>query len=119
MAEFACLSPIFTCFIDVPSFVCVDPKYLKWSTSSSVLHSSIVLLDCLGLILLTILLLLELMSAVSSSCFHQSLSELLEIFFTVNQQIDDVGKPKVADWLSSDGHRRQWDVTFFYTFYIA
>ena len=37
MAEFACTSVIFTYFTDVPSLVCVDPKYLNLSTSSSVI----------------------------------------------------------------------------------
>ena len=29
------LAPIFTSFIDVPSLVCMNPKYLNWSNSSS------------------------------------------------------------------------------------
>ena len=33
MAECACVSLIFTSFTDVSYLVCVDPKYLNWSTS--------------------------------------------------------------------------------------
>ena len=35
IAECACANLIFTPFIDVPSLVCVDPKYLSLYTSSS------------------------------------------------------------------------------------
>ena len=52
MAVCAFASLIFTSFIDVLSLVCVDPKYLNWTTSSSVE-------DGLGLMLLTIILLLS------------------------------------------------------------
>ena len=36
IAEGACASVIFTSFTDIPSLVCVEPKYLNGSTSSSV-----------------------------------------------------------------------------------
>ena len=73
MAECACASLIFTSFTDVPSLVCVALKYLNWSTSLSVCSFICMLVDGLGLMLLTrILLLSELISmpylvAVSSS----------------------------------------------------
>ena len=35
MAECACASLTFTSFNDLPSLVCVDPKYLNWFTSST------------------------------------------------------------------------------------
>ena len=40
MAEYDCASLIFTFLIGVPSFICVDPKYMNWSTAS-LFHSSI------------------------------------------------------------------------------
>ena len=36
MAECACANLIFTSFIDVPSLVCVEPKYLNWFKHLSV-----------------------------------------------------------------------------------
>ena len=36
IAECACASLIIIFCIDVPSLVCVDPRYLNWPTSSSV-----------------------------------------------------------------------------------
>ena len=63
MAECACTGLIFTYFADVPSLVYVEPKYLNWSTSSSVCPFIHMLADGLGLMLLMrILLLLELIS---------------------------------------------------------
>ena len=53
MAECACASLIFTSFTDVPSLVCVEPKYLNWSTSSSVCPFICMLVDGLGLMVLT------------------------------------------------------------------
>ena len=100
MAECACASLIFTSFIDVPSWVCVDPKYLNWSTSSIALPFILhMLVDGLGLMPLRIILLLsELVyfNDVSSSSYLQSFSDLLEFGFTASQQIDVVSKLK---WL--------------------
>ena len=57
MAEFACASLLFTSFDDVPFLVCVDPKYLSWSTSTyPFVHA---LGDGLGFMLLMIILLLS------------------------------------------------------------
>ena len=57
--ECACVSLIFTSFIDVPSLVCVDPRYLKWSTSSSVFPFIHMLISGIVLRLLTTILLLQ------------------------------------------------------------
>ena len=54
--EYACACFIFTSFNDFLSFVCVDPKYLKWSTSSSIFTFIHMLVDGLGLMLLTTIL---------------------------------------------------------------
>ena len=63
MAECACACLIFTSFNDDSSLVFVDPKYLKWSTSSNTFPFICILKDGLGLMLLTrILLLSELIS---------------------------------------------------------
>ena len=80
MAECVCASLTFTPFIDVPCLICVDSKYLNWSTSSSVFPFIPMLVNGYGLMLLTRgLLLSELFSVpVSSSCFIRSFSELLE-----------------------------------------
>ena len=63
-AECACVSLIFTSLIDDPSSVCADPRYLNWSTYSSIfpfIHKTMV--DGLGQMLLSrILLLSELIS---------------------------------------------------------
>ena len=68
MAVCACTSLIFTFFTNVPSLVCVEPKYLNWSTSSSIYPFICMLLDGLGLMLLTrILLLHELISMLYSA----------------------------------------------------
>ena len=45
MAKCACACLIFTSFVDVPSLVCVDPKYLNWPTSSSALSFIQMLVD--------------------------------------------------------------------------
>ena len=58
VAECAYVSLIFTSFIDVPSLVCVDLKYLNWPTSSSVFPFIYMLVDGLGLMVLTRILLL-------------------------------------------------------------
>ena len=66
MAECACASLIFTFFTDVLSLVCVEPKYMNWSTSLSVCPFICMLLGGLGLTLLTrILLLSELIQYIS------------------------------------------------------
>ena len=62
-AECASASLTFTSFSDVSPVACVDPKYLNWSTSNvfSLVHPMMV--DDLGLLLLTRMLLSsELMS---------------------------------------------------------
>ena len=41
--------------------------------------------------------------AVFINCFIQSLSELLQFFFTASEQIDVVGKPHVVNQSSSSG----------------
>ena len=51
MAECACGILIRTSFNDVPSLVCVDPKYLNQSTSSSTFLLIHMLVDGLGLLL--------------------------------------------------------------------
>ena len=56
MAEFDCASLIFTSFIDVPSLVYADLRYLEWSTSSCVFPFIYMLVDGLALMLLTIIL---------------------------------------------------------------
>ena len=74
MAECACASLIFTSFTDVPSLVCVEPKYLNWSTSSSVCPFICMLVDGLNLMLLTkILFLSELISMPYSAAVFSSL----------------------------------------------
>ena len=61
MAECACASLIFTSFNDVPKLVCVDLKYLNWSTSSNTFPFVRILV-----LLMRILLLSELISHVSN-----------------------------------------------------
>ena len=53
MAECACANLIYISFNDVSSLVCVDPKYLNWSTSSSTFPFISILVDGLGFVLLT------------------------------------------------------------------
>ena len=68
MVQCACASLNFTSFTDVPSLVCVEPKYLNWFTSPIVCPFISMLEDGLGLMLLTrILLLLELISMPSAA----------------------------------------------------
>ena len=75
MAEYACASPIFTSFINALPLVCVDPKYLNWSTSSSTSPFDHMLVDGLDLMLLTsILLLSELISMLYPAAVFPSLS---------------------------------------------
>ena len=59
MAECAGASLIFTSFTDFPSLVCVEPKYVKWSTSLSVCPFICMLVHGLNLMLLTTILLLS------------------------------------------------------------
>ena len=75
MAEHAYASLIFTSFIDVTPLVCVNPKYLNWSTSSSALPFIYVLVADLGLMLLTrIMLQSELISMLYPAAIFSSLS---------------------------------------------
>ena len=53
IAECACASLMLTSFIDVPSLVCVDPRYMNWSTASRVFPFFHMLVDGLGLMRLT------------------------------------------------------------------
>ena len=103
MAEWACASLILTSFNDVRSLVCVDTKYLNWSTSSNTFPFIHILVDGPGLYTAD-----EDFAFVgadtSSSCSLQLFSELLEFFSTASQKIDIVSKPQVSKWSSSDGH---------------
>ena len=58
-AECACVSLIFTSLIDDPSSVCADPRYLNWSTYSSIFPFIHMLIDGLGQTLLSRILLLS------------------------------------------------------------
>ena len=74
MSECACVSLILTTFTDVPSLVCVEPKHLNWSTHSSVCPFMCILVDGLGSVLLTrILLLSEQISMPYSAAVSSSL----------------------------------------------
>ena len=98
-------------FIGVLPLVCVDPKYLNWSTSTAVPLQHM-LEDGPGLMLLSrIFFVGGDFHAVSSSCFLKSFCELLE-FFTASQQIDVISKLQVAKQSSTNGPRRQWRVSF-------
>ena len=91
----------------VNSFVCVDPKYLNWSTSSSVFPFIYIYVgrwSWLDTVDENVAFAGAYFHPVTSSSHLQSFSELLELFFTASQQIDDVSKPQVAKWSSSDGH---------------
>ena len=74
-------SLICTSFIGVPSLVCVDLKYFNWSTSSTVFPFIHILVDGLGLTLLTRVFAFVRTNfpTVSSSCFLHLFSELLEL----------------------------------------
>ena len=73
--ECACASVIFTSFIDIPSLVCVDPRYLNLSTSSSVLPFIHILVNGHDLMLLMgIFRLSELISMPHSAAVFSSLS---------------------------------------------
>ena len=70
-----CPSLILTQFNDVPYLVCVDPKYLKWTTSSNTFPFIHMLVHSLGLMLLTrILPLLEPISIPYPEAAFSSLS---------------------------------------------
>ena len=112
-ADYDCARLIFTSFIDVPSLVCVDPRYMNWSTSSSVFPFIHMLVDGLGLMLLTKMLLSELISMPYLATIFSSLSASWVLQVTAFQQINVVGKQKVAKLLSTDGHCRQWGVNYF------
>ena len=64
MAECACASLILASVDDVPSLVCVAHKYLNGSTSSTAFSFIYMLVDGVGLMLLTMILLLLLASVV-------------------------------------------------------
>ena len=59
LTECACASLILTSITDVPSLFCMEPEYLNWSTSSSVCPFFCMLVDGLGLVLQTRMLLLS------------------------------------------------------------
>ena len=114
MAECACASLILTSFTDVPSLVCTVPEYLNWSISSSVCPFICVLLDGLGLMLLTRILLMS--ELISMPCSAAVPSSLWVSGCNSSSQIDAIGKPQVAKQSSSNGHFWQRSVRFFCLF---
>ena len=75
VAECACTCLVSTSYNDVQSLVCVDPKYLNWATSSSTFPFIHMLVEGLGLMLLTrVLLLPELISIPYSAAIFCYLS---------------------------------------------
>ena len=94
MAECASASLIFTSFIDVPSLVGVDPRFLNCIISSSVFPFIHVLVHGLGLLLFeeNSALVTADFHAVTSSSLLQSFSVLLKFFLTASRQIDVVSK---------------------------
>ena len=113
MTECACASLIFTFITDVKSLVCVEPKHLNWSTSSTVCPFCTNCTVCMCHLYVgrgswldavddTFALVGADFPVVFSRCFRQSLSELLQFFFTGSKQIDVIGKPQVAKRSFSD-----------------
>ena len=122
MVEYTCASLILTSFNDVSSLVFVDHKYLTQTGPlvRALFYSSIEYIGVtpwLDAVVKDFAFVQADQNSVSISCFLQSLSELLELFFTASQHIDVVHKPQPAKWLSTDGHWWQWGVNFFCIFY--
>ena len=90
-----------TSFIDVLYLVCVDLKYLKWSTSSNTFPFIHILVEGLGWMLLTRILLLSapILYRIKQLFFFWSpvFQQVAEFFFTASQQIDAVSKLQVAE----------------------
>ena len=108
--EWACASLIWTSFIDAPSLVRADPRYLNWSTPllRTFSYSSIMFgmygrpwIDAADE---NVAFVGADFHVISSSCFLLFFNEFFEFFFTASQQIDVVGKPQGAERLPSDGH---------------
>ena len=106
MAERAHASLIFTFFTDVPSVVCAAPKYLNCSTYSTTFPFIHMLVDGLGLMLLTRILLLSKLILIqykklSAPVFRCLLGILIGC--PARRKIAIVSKLKVANRSSSDG----------------
>ena len=84
IAECACASLIFTSFIDFPSLVCVDPfelvHFFQRFSIHSFIHSYVGKCSWLGAVDESFAFVGADFHAVSSICFLQSFSELLEFF---------------------------------------
>ena len=93
MAEYACTSLIFTSLNDVPSWFCVDPKYLNWCTYLSI-RPYIGGWPWLDIVVKDFAFVDADFLAVISSRFLQPFSELLQFFFTASHKIDIVSKPQ-------------------------
>ena len=101
VAECACASLILTSFTNGPSLVCLDPRYLNWSTSSSVfsIRPYVGRWSWLDAVYENFAFVGADFQAVTSSSFLQSFSELLE-FFAACKQNEVVSKPQIAEWRS-------------------
>ena len=88
LAEDACASLIFMSLVNIPSLVCVDPKYVSGTTSSNAFPFIHILVDDHCLMLLTRILLFvgANFHGISSSNFRQPFGELLVFSFTASEK---------------------------------
>ena len=95
------------CLAECACAYLMDHWWLYWFTSSSVFPFIHRVVYGLGLMLLTRILLV---------CVDISMPYPATVFFSlsVSQQIDVDSKAQVAKQSSSDGHRREWNASFFY-----
>ena len=104
----ACTSLIFSSFIGVLSLVCVDPRYLNQSTSSTIFSIIRILVDGLGLTLLTTILLLSkqismpypaaVFSSLSVSCCCSSSLPPSRSMSSANRKLHSDHPPIVLRW---------------------
>ena len=106
MDECSCTTLIFSSFTGIPLLECVDPNYLIWSTASSTFPFIHMLVDSVGLMLLTRILLLSMLISIPyhGVVFSSLLVSCWECFFVASQKIDVISqriagcKPVLRQW---------------------
>ena len=109
MVEYACISLILTSLVDVLSLICVNPRWLNWSTSSSTFPIFCILVDGLDLMLLTSICRTQ---QLFSSVFQWDVGILLHCLPADQCHQQTTSCTVVV----SGGHWRQWDIDFFLIF---
>ena len=106
MAEYTCAHLRVTSLIGAPSLVNVDPNYLDWLMCYGDFPLTELIAHDDDLMPMTNVALVGAdFHAVSSNCFRQSFSELLQFVVPESRQTDGFIKLQATELPSDDGHR--------------